>query len=142
MKGLWFGKETGSTPPEELCRQAEQILNGKENSRPAQKRKAVSLLKRSAAAGCPEAEFALGLCYSTGNGVAPDYREAARWFEKAARRGDVDAQVNLALLYAGPCNCAAHREKAVYWLTQAARQGDAQAAACLAELTRDPSPFQ
>ena len=62
--------------------------------------------------------------------------------KKPPAGGDVDAQVNLALLYAGPCNCAAHREKAVYWLTQAARQGDAQAAVCLAELTRDPSPFQ
>ena len=38
-----------------------------------------------------DAQNHLGFMYYTGEGVAQDYQEAAKWFRKAAEQGDADA---------------------------------------------------
>ena len=53
---------------------------------------------RHADQGIPQAQFNMGVCYSTGKGVAQDYKEAVRWYRKAADQGYADAQFNLGLL--------------------------------------------
>ena len=48
--------------------------------------------RHAAEQGLPEALYALGLLYSTGQGVALDYVEAHKWFNLAAMRGNDDAK--------------------------------------------------
>ena len=46
------------------------------------------------------AQYALGVMYAKGRGVAQDYAEAVTWYRKAAVQGDYRAQTNLGLMYA------------------------------------------
>jgi uncharacterized protein len=45
------------------------------------------------------AQAHLGSLYRTGQGVAQDYREAAKWYLEAANRGNASAQFHLAMMY-------------------------------------------
>ncbi|KAB2645301.1 MAG: SEL1-like repeat protein, partial [Verrucomicrobia bacterium] len=38
--------------------------------------------------GDADAQFNLGVCYESGNGVAKDYVEAVKWYRKAAEQGN------------------------------------------------------
>ena len=53
--------------------------------------KAFALHKSKADKGDPAGQYNLGACYFTGEGVAMDKLEAAKWFRKAAEQGDSDA---------------------------------------------------
>lgn len=50
--------------------------------------------------GDVDAQYEVGLAYETGDGVALDEAEAARWFRQAALQGSVEAQYHLARLVA------------------------------------------
>jgi TPR repeat protein len=61
---------------------------------------AAQLLQDAANEGLPEAQFNLGKCYESGNGVAEDLAAAIGWYEKAAGQGFYLAQYRLASLLA------------------------------------------
>ena len=51
--------------------------------------------RKAAEQGHADAQFCLGECYRTGDGVAKDLAEAKTWYEKAAAQGNADAKVLL-----------------------------------------------
>ena len=72
------------------------------------------------------AQFDLGSCYSTGQGVAKDDAEAVKWFRKAADQGLAEAQHNLGVMYANGTGVEKDYAEAVRWYRKAADQGYAQ----------------
>ena len=50
--------------------------------------------------GDADAQFNLGLMYSTGQGVPQDDKTAVKWFTLAAKQGGASAQGNLGAMYA------------------------------------------
>jgi TPR repeat protein len=57
-------------------------------------------LRERAAAGDPDAQFALGKNYEGGrSGLKKDYAEAANWYRKSADQGNAYAQASLGILY-------------------------------------------
>ncbi|KAI9263958.1 hypothetical protein EDC94DRAFT_606616 [Helicostylum pulchrum] len=64
--------------------------------------KALYWAKKSAKNENEESYIFLGLFYSVGKDIAPDYKEAIKWFEKAYNTGRVPpASLHLGLLYKG-----------------------------------------
>ncbi len=89
----------------------------------------------AAADGDAQAQFNLGLRYTTGRGVPRNDREAVGWYRKAAEQGYAQAQYSLGVMYAnGPrfvclyrCGVAWDDAEAVAWYRKAAEQGNADA---------------
>lgn len=73
--------------------------------------------------GVAAAQFALGLMYQDGVGVAADKAKAAEWYRKAAEQGDVGSQYNLAQLYVNDGDSV----EAAKWFRRAAELGHAGA---------------
>jgi len=71
-----------------------------------------------AAQGRPDALYDLGLLYSTGNGVDPDYVTAHMWFNLAAMQGMRRAKVERAELAKemSPAEVAQAQRRAREWL--------------------------
>jgi uncharacterized protein len=66
--------------------------------------RALKWFRRAAAHGNPDAQNSLGQMYENGEGVQPDYVQAAHWYRKAAenvpdRGGAGQGRMNLGLLY-------------------------------------------
>ncbi|KAJ1479802.1 hypothetical protein T484DRAFT_2845393 [Baffinella frigidus] len=61
--------------------------------------KAVDYFRKAASKDLPEAQFNLGWCWLSGEGVEMSPTKALEWFEKAAANGSADAMHNLAVLY-------------------------------------------
>jgi hypothetical protein len=61
--------------------------------------KAVGWWRKAADQGDATAQYYLGRAYRRGEGVSPNYSEAARWYRKAAEQGDTAAQRYLARVY-------------------------------------------
>lgn len=81
----------------------------------------------AAAAGNPEAQFALGRIYETGEQVGQDLAAAAMWYERAAAGGHAHAQYNLGAFRAnGQGGFQDYAAAATLW-RQAADQGLADA---------------
>ena len=55
--------------------------------------------QRLANQGDAEAQFDLGIMYSTGEGVRQDSTKAFEWYQKSANQGDAIAQHYLGLMY-------------------------------------------
>ena len=88
-------------------------------------------LKRQAEAGDASAQFALGLRYFEGKGVAKDPAQALVWWRKAAEQGNSDAQYTLGEIYSDPSSfdilydmSAKDATQAVAWYRKAAEQGN------------------
>lgn len=85
--------------------------------------RALQIFGDEAAAGDPEAQYALGFMYGNGIGVAEDYAAALTWYEQAARQGHVEAQNSAGFIHdlglAGP----ADTDMAEFWYGEAAAQG-------------------
>jgi len=77
--------------------------------------------------GDAEAQYNLGLCYLTGNGVSQDYVEAIQWITKAAEQGYASAEFMLGLHYANGDGVRKSAAEAAKWYTKAAEQGDVDA---------------
>jgi uncharacterized protein len=77
--------------------------------------------------GDPEAQFGLGLKYSSGPAGAEDYPQAALWYRKAADQSHALAQFNLAVMYSKGQGMPQDNAQALHWFGKAARQGDAAA---------------
>lgn len=78
------------------------------------------------------AQVALGTAYSTGQGVAKDLSEAARWWRRAAELGDATSQCNLGAMYANGVGVDQRWDLARTWYLKAATHGDARAQSNLA----------
>jgi hypothetical protein len=62
-------------------------------------KRALEILEPMAKAGDDEAQFHIGLMYSSGEGVPRDARTAVEWYRQAAEKGNADAQYNLGQEY-------------------------------------------
>jgi TPR repeat protein len=83
--------------------------------------------RRAAIKGHAKSQNALGLLYTAGRGVAPDYEQATELYRKAAEQGYADAQYNLGLAYDLGRGLGQDYEQAVKWYRLAADQGHANA---------------
>ena len=85
-------------------------------------------IKKKAEQGDAQAQFILGVLYDSGEGVAQDHAEAAKWFRLAAEQGLAQAQLSLGFLYYyGGEGVAQDHAEAIKWLRLAAEQGLARA---------------
>jgi hypothetical protein len=88
---------------------------------------AVSWYRKAAEQNWAEAQYRLGLCYTSGRGVAKDQEEAVKWHRKAAEQNVAGAQNWLGGCYANGLGVAKDRVEAVRWFRKAAEQNDAAA---------------
>ena len=75
------------------------LARGLEAHRRRRYRAAFRNFSAAARAGDPEAQYRIGLLYSTGEGVISNPPEAALWYRRAAERGHLQAQFQLSLAY-------------------------------------------
>lgn len=83
--------------------------------------------------GEARAQFNLGACYETGQGLLQDYAEAIRWYRRAAAQGYQAAMWNLWDMYRRNQGIPSERQAAHLWLQKAAKEGDPVAQYFLAE---------
>jgi len=83
--------------------------------------------RQAAEQGDAQAQYNLGLCYVTGDGVEKDEREAVKWFLLAAGQGNADAQNHLGFCYDNGTGVEKDAREAVKWYRLAAEQGNAVA---------------
>ena len=88
-----------------------------------------SQLQESAAKGCKNAQYHLGVMYQQGEGdIAQDASAAATWFTKAAEQGHAEAQYHLGVMHLnGEGDIAQDASAAAKWFTKAAEQGHTKA---------------
>ncbi len=91
-------------------------------------------LRPFAEEGNASAQAMLGYLYSTGQGVAKDPPEAAKWYRKAADQGDAKAQFHLGVSYAVGDGAPEDEAEAVKWFRKAADQGLAEAQEALQKI--------
>ncbi|MBN2506269.1 MAG: nitronate monooxygenase [Verrucomicrobia bacterium] len=82
-------------------------------------------LHATAHQGDANAQFNLGLYYSSAGGETPDFAQAARWYRQAADQDHVLAQFNLGIMFARGHGMLADDAAAAAWLRRAAEGGDA-----------------
>lgn len=80
--------------------------------------------RQAAEQGFPEAQFSLGWCYATGQGVQKDMGEAIRWYEQSANQGNVAAQLQLGNLFNNGQGVPKDKAMAAHWYEKAAEQGN------------------
>lgn len=90
---------------------------------------AAELCRPLAEAGSADAQAIMGALHRSGQGVARDYGEAARWFELSARQGHAAAQFNLGALYNYGAGVSRDTVEAYVWYELAANAGNSDAAA-------------
>ena len=82
--------------------QAQAWLGSDLLEKPGREREGVEWLRKSADAGCPDGQYALGLAYEQGKGLPQDKTEALRLFRLAAEQGDTGAMLKASrMLVAG-----------------------------------------
>ncbi len=80
--------------------------------------------------GNPDAQFALGELYASGDvqaGIDQNLAKAAKWYRRAAQQGHVKAQYNLGVFYASGAGVPYDLREAARWWRMAALQGHIQA---------------
>jgi len=73
------------------------------------------------------AQYNLGLLYGSGNGIAQNVTEAAKWYRRAADQGHAKAQAMLGMLYSAGQGVPQSHPEAIKWWRRAADQGDSDA---------------
>ena len=81
-------------------------------------------LRTLAERGDPNAQFALGARFATGDQVKQDYSEAVTWFSKAADQGHVVAQATLGAYYWAGRGVPQDLSQAYFWSILARAGGD------------------
>jgi len=89
---------------------------------------ALPLIRRAAAAGHPDAQYALGGMYSRGQGVPASKAEARLWYEKAAKHDHPDALYNLGLYYDKGIGVSPDRRRALEFYKRGGTAGSGTAA--------------
>jgi TPR repeat protein len=79
--------------------------------------------KSKAENGDPKAQYNLGKCYATGQGVDKNDVEAVKWFRKSAEQGNAIGQNALGAYYAAGQGVDKNDVEAVKWFRKAAEQG-------------------
>ena len=79
--------------------------------------------RKAAEQGNVAAQYYLGVCYASGQGVPQDYAEAVKWYRKAAEQGYAKAQYNLGVCYDNGQGVPQDYAEAVKWYRKAAEQG-------------------
>ena len=87
----------------------------------------ISWYRAAAEHGDADAQYALGVMYFSGQGVAQSYTTAAEWYSRAAEQGQANAQSSLGLAYLDGQGMPRDYGKAAQWLSKAAGQGSAAA---------------
>ena len=83
--------------------------------------------KVAAEKGTPSAQFAVGLGYLNGVGVAVDEAKGVMWLRQAGEQGHLQAQFFLASCYVKGMGCEKDQAEAVKWFRKAAEQGHPRA---------------
>lgn len=91
-------------------------------------------LEAKASSGDRKAAYKLGLLFSNGKKVEPDFFTAIEWYEKAAEQGYTKAMLKLADIYLKGKGGNLDVEKAKHWNEQAAYKGSRNAMTQLGEL--------
>ncbi len=78
--------------------QAEDVEDAVQAARAGAGAAAVQTLQPLAERGSAAAQYALGVIYANGDGVAADYTAAARWFADAAKGGHAEARRHLSFM--------------------------------------------
>jgi TPR repeat protein len=81
----------------------------------------------AAEGGDPDAQFALGLKFSTTKGPPVNLEHAAHWYRKAADQDHALAQFNLGIMFARGQGLRQDDTSAVMWIRRSAEGGDAGA---------------
>jgi putative methionine-R-sulfoxide reductase with GAF domain len=81
-------------------------------------------VRKAALAGNPEAAYALGLKYASGDGAGVDYHEALSWFLKSADAGNVRATGKVASCFWAGRGAPQDYSKAYFWALLAQAAGD------------------
>lgn len=122
----WAGRSAGQqhAPGQLILGQLYQAGDGT----PADKPKAVKLMRQAADQGLTEASYYTGLAYKDGTGVSASVNQADKYLQRAAGQGHMPAHLALAALYEKQ-----QPEAARHWLDQGARKGSAEAQLRLAD---------
>jgi TPR repeat protein len=88
---------------------------------------AVKWWHKAAEQGFTLAQYNLGVCYRTGQGVATNYVEAAQWFRRAAEQGHAPSQSSLGAFYAIGEGVPRDLVEAYKWRNLASAQGETNA---------------
>ncbi len=81
-------------------------------------------IRHKAESGDPEAQYALGAHYHTGEGVPQSDSDAARWFTQAAAQGHIVAQATLGAYYWAGRGVPQDLSQAYFWSVLARAGGD------------------
>ena len=95
---------------------------------------AALLLKRPAAVGMPRAQYLLGTCYETGDGVEKKPKYAVYMYQQAAQQGHAEAMVRLGICYETGSGVAQDPAVAANLYRQAAERGNGLALCRLGRL--------
>ena len=82
----------------------------------------IAMWQARAECGDPEAQFQIGYCLETGQGVASDPVLAARWYHRAAAQGHPRSQYCLGLAYSNGIGVEWDLVKACKWLILASER--------------------
>ncbi len=84
-------------------------------------------LEAQAMGGDSRAAYKLGLLFSQGKKIEPDYFTAVEWYERSAKAGYTKAMLKLADIFHEGKGGNLDLEKAKYWNEQAAKKGSRKA---------------
>jgi len=85
---------------------------------------ATDWFKKSAEQGYAEAQYMLGRCYSTGNGIEENEEASFQWYKKAAEQGFAKAEYALGVIYEDGKGAPKDEKEAVNWFKRSAEHGD------------------
>ncbi len=103
------------------------LLRNSEPDGPEHSKEAVKWWREAAKQGAPTAQYNLGACYSTGNGITKNQTEAVKWWGEAAKQGMPKAQYLLGTRYSTGNGITTNQTEAVRWWEKAAEQNHARA---------------
>ena len=133
-------EDAGLGDPEAQAELARRLLTDAPNAR--SNRRALLLLKKSAARRSPAGLHLLALHHLRGQGLQKNPEAGVRLLEEAAYLGSVPAQTDLAKAYALGIGTEKNESKALYWLRLAAARGDGKSALEAGRMYRDGSGVQ
>ena len=104
------------------------------SDRPEDLTAAVANFRKAADAEISAAQYALGVLYLQGRGVARDTAQAAQWFRRAADNGDLGAEVEFAIRLFNGDGVPKDEARAARYFLHAAQRGNAIAQNRIAKL--------
>jgi TPR repeat protein len=104
--------------------------------------KAMQETRPLAEQGDSRGQYAMGVLYENGFGVAKDQSLAAAWYLKAAEQGNTDAQFNLGAMHEHGVGMPVNYQEAARWYRPAAERGDIDALSNLGVLYQNGQGVQ